>query len=44
MDVRTLLLIKRVTSHWKSLPRKVVTASSLSELKEHLDDILSDML
>lgn len=44
MDIRIVLFIKRVISHWNSLPREVVAASSLSEFKERLDDILSYMI
>lgn len=41
MDIRIVLFIKRVISHWNSLLRMVVTTTSLSEFKEQLDDFLS---
>jgi len=34
----------RVVSHWNRLPSEVVSAPSLQEFKEHLDDTLSHMV
>ena len=44
LDIRKRFLTERVVAHWNGLPRAVVTAPSLSELKEHLDDALSHMV
>ena len=41
LDIRRRFLTERVVGHWNRLPRAVVTAPNLSELKEHLDDALS---
>jgi len=35
---------ERVVSHWKRVPREVVTVPSLSEFKESLDDALRHMV
>ncbi|KFW93973.1 hypothetical protein N336_01582, partial [Phalacrocorax carbo] len=43
LDIRKRLFTERVLSPWNRLSREVVTAPSLSEFKEHLDDSLSDM-
>ncbi|KAK4811098.1 hypothetical protein QYF61_016384, partial [Mycteria americana] len=42
LDLRKRFFTERVVGHWKRLPREVVTAPSLSEFKEHLDDALKD--
>jgi len=44
MDVRKRFFTGRVVSHWKRLPREVVSAPSLSEFKEQLDDAFSHMV
>jgi len=35
---------ERVVSNWNRVPREVVTAPSLSEFKEQLDNALSHMV
>jgi len=44
LDVRERLFIERAIGHWNRLPREVVTAPTLSEFKEHLDNTLSHMV
>ena len=44
MVIRKRFFTERVVCHWNRLPREVVTAPSLSECKEHLDDALSHMV
>ncbi|KFW11355.1 hypothetical protein N327_12217, partial [Fulmarus glacialis] len=44
LDIRKRFFTKRVVSHWNRLPREAVTAPSLSEFKERLDDALSHMV
>ena len=44
MDIGKRLFTERVVSHWNRLPREVVTAPSLSEFKEHLEDAFSHMV
>ena len=44
VDIRKRFFTERVVSHWNRLPWEVVTAPSLSEFKEHLDDALSHMV
>jgi len=44
LDIRKRLFTERVVGQWNWLPREVVTALSLSEFKEHLDDTLSHMV
>ena len=44
MDIRKRCLTERLVGHWNRLPREVVTAPSLSEFKECLDDTLSHMV
>ncbi|KAK4815545.1 hypothetical protein QYF61_003237 [Mycteria americana] len=43
MGIRKRFFTERVVSHWNRLPREVVTAPSLSELKEYLDNALGHM-
>jgi len=42
LDRRKRFFTERVAGPWNRLPREAVTAPSRSELKEHLDDVLSD--
>ena len=44
LDTRKRSFTERVVGHWNRLPREVVTAPSLSEFKECLDDALSHMV
>ncbi|KAK4813720.1 hypothetical protein QYF61_020927 [Mycteria americana] len=44
LDIRKRFSAERVIGPWNRLPREVVTAPSLSEFKEHLDDALSHIL
>ncbi|KFW71719.1 hypothetical protein AS28_06597, partial [Pygoscelis adeliae] len=44
LDIRKRFFTERVVGHWNRLPREVVTAPSLSEFKERLDDALSHMV
>ncbi|KAK4815532.1 hypothetical protein QYF61_003224 [Mycteria americana] len=43
MGIRKRFFTERVVSHWNRLPREVVTAPSLSEFKECLDNALGHM-
>jgi len=43
LDITKSFITERVVGHWTRLPREVVMAPSLSEFREHLDDILSHM-
>ncbi|KAK4817027.1 hypothetical protein QYF61_026033 [Mycteria americana] len=43
LDTGKRFFTERVVSHWNRLPREVVTAPSLSDFREHLDDALSHM-
>lgn len=40
LDVREKLFTERAFSHWNRLSREAVTAPSLAEVKEHLDNAL----
>lgn len=42
--MRHRFFAKRVIRHWNSLPRAVVTAQSLLELKKHSDNGLRNMV
>ena len=44
LDIRKRFFTERVVGHWNRLPRETVTAPSLSEFKERLDDTLSHMV
>ncbi|KAK4830807.1 hypothetical protein QYF61_013736 [Mycteria americana] len=44
LDIRKNVFTERVVKHWNRLPREVVSAPSLSEIKERLDDALSHMV
>uniref|UniRef100_A0A663LK86 Uncharacterized protein n=1 Tax=Athene cunicularia TaxID=194338 RepID=A0A663LK86_ATHCN len=39
-----IFFTERVVSHWAMLPKEVVTAPSLSELRKHLNDAISHMI
>ncbi|KAK4815926.1 hypothetical protein QYF61_010183 [Mycteria americana] len=41
LDITKHFFTGRVVGHWNRLPREVITAPSLSEFKEHLDNALS---
>jgi len=43
LDTRKRFFTERVVSCWNGVPREVVTAPSLPEFKERLDDALSCM-
>ena len=44
MDIRKRFFTQRVVEHWNRLLREVVTAPSLTELREHLDNTLRHMV
>jgi len=45
LDIRKRFFTeRRVVAHWNSLPRELVTAPSLSELKKRLDCALSHVV
>ncbi|KAK4832894.1 hypothetical protein QYF61_026444 [Mycteria americana] len=44
LDIRKRFFTERVVAHQNRLPREVVSAPSLSEFKEHLDNTLSHMI
>ena len=44
LDIRKRFFTEKEIGHWNRLPREVVTAPSLSEFKERLDDALSHMI
>ncbi|KFP99048.1 hypothetical protein N329_00719, partial [Haliaeetus albicilla] len=44
LDIRKRFFTERVVSHWNRLPREVVTAPSLSEFNEDLDNAFSHMV
>ena len=44
LGIRKRFFTERVVGPWNRLPREVVTAPSLSEFKERLDDALSHMV
>ncbi|GAB0184539.1 hypothetical protein GRJ2_000919200 [Grus japonensis] len=44
LDIRKRFFTERVVNHWKSVPREVARAPSLSEFKERLDDAHSRMV
>jgi len=44
LDIRKRFFTERVIGHLDRVRREVVTAQSLSEFKEHLDDALSHMV
>lgn len=43
-DIRKRFFTERVVCHWNRLLREVVTAPSLSEFKEHLDDTVNHIV
>jgi len=44
LHIRKRFFTERVVSHWNRLPREVIMAPSLSELREHLDDALNHIV
>jgi len=44
LDTRKRLFAERVVYHQNRLPREADMAPSLSDFKEHLDDVLSCMV
>jgi len=44
MGIMRRFSTERVVCHWKSLPREMVMAPSLSEFRESLDDTFSPMV
>jgi len=44
LGIRKRFFAERVVSHWKRLPREVVMAPSLSEVKGHLDGTFNHMV
>ncbi|RMC09754.1 hypothetical protein DUI87_13546 [Hirundo rustica rustica] len=44
LDIRKRFFTQRVVGHWNGLPREVVTAPSLTDLKKCLDDALRHRL
>jgi len=40
LDIRKKFCTERMVSRWNGLPREVITAQSLSDFKEHLNDTL----
>lgn len=44
LDIRKRFFTEKALSHWDRFPRTVVTAPSLSEFKEHLDNAFSCMV
>jgi len=44
LDMRKRSFTERVVGHWSRLPREVVTAPSLPEFKDRLDNALSHMV
>jgi len=43
LGIRKRFFTERVVGHWNRFPREMVTAPSLSEFKEHLDDAFRQM-
>jgi len=44
LDIRKRFFTETVVGHWERLLREVVTAPSLSEFKQHLDNTLCHMI
>ena len=44
LHIRKMFFTEEVVGHWNRLPGEVVTAPSLLEFKEHLDDTLTHMV
>lgn len=44
LGIEKRLFTQKVFGHWDRLPKEVVTASSLTELKKHLDNTLRYMV
>ncbi|KFQ68548.1 hypothetical protein N335_01590, partial [Phaethon lepturus] len=44
LDIRKRFFTERVVSHWNRVHKEAVTAPTMSEFKERLDDALSQMV
>lgn len=44
MHIRKKFFTHRVVGHWNRLPRKLVTALSLTEFRKHLEKALGHMM
>jgi len=44
LDIKQRFFTERVVGHWNRLPKAVVTAPGLSEIKKCLDDTISHMV